>query len=110
MKKLILLLFFIVFTSNAHAQLSSEDWKKIDLMISKYNEFGANVSEKQKKCITEVYSNSSKLLRSSMYNYISNLKKGISKDEQDKIFINKFSMTWDDFDAIWESLYKKCFK
>ena len=39
-KKLILVLFFIVFTSTVNAQLSSEDRKKIDLMISKYNELG----------------------------------------------------------------------
>ena len=99
----------IGFTSNVYAELSSEDWKKIDLMISKYEELGAKLSEKDKKCITEVYFYSSKELRSDMYNIISNIKKGISEDEQEKIFINKLGKNWDDFDEIMDPLQSKCF-
>ena len=83
--------------------------KKIDLMISKFNELGKKFSEKDKKCITEYYFYSTKELRLNMYNFISSIKKGISEDEQEKIFIDKFGMNWDDFDEIMGPFYSKCF-
>ena len=107
MKKLILLLFFIGFTSNAHAQLSSEDWKKISQIISKVEQWGT-LQDEQKKCITKQYIDSPKELRSLVYNMVNLLRKDISDNDQEKIFIEELDLNWQDFENIVTPLFSSC--
>ena len=107
MKKLFLLLLLIGFTSNVHAELSSEDWKKISQIISKVEQWGA-LKDEQKKCITKQYIESPKELRSLVYNMVNLLQKDINDDDQEKIFIEELDLNWQDFENIVTPLFSSC--
>lgn len=107
MKKLFLILFFIGFSSNVHAELSSQDWKKISQIISKIEQFGTLQNE-QKKCISKQYIDSPKEIRSLVYKMVMLIQKDISDDDQEKLFIDELGLNWQDFENIVSPLFASC--
>jgi len=114
MGKIILFLFFIEFTSNAHANvlpLTSgelrENKTKISQIISKVEQWGT-LQDKKKQCIAQSYLNTSIDIRSFMWRFIILMQKDISENEQEKIFIKKLGLNGKDFDNIVGPMIRSC--